>query len=350
MYNGLTLIGIPVPYRPFMSRKLFSFLLVLVLFTALTVLPVQTTRAQAGTASQMIQAVNQLRANNGMFALEPHPILMSIAQSHSEYQASIGTWSHVGPGGTRVKDRARAAGFCDGGGFFASENVAVGYNLSIQETIYTHWNDPAHMNTMLSGWGSEYIYIGAGVAKKGDLVAYTVVTGVCSGQPAPTNPPGHTTAVPTTTAIPVAQNTPNPDGSIIHVVQPGQTLWTISVVYDVPLETIKDLNGFTDNTYLYPGDEVLIKAGEGTLTPTPAPPSATPPAPSASPTPTARKTQEATGLPSISLKTPQASPTPTPVALPFAESNIQNPVLIVISIVVSAGTIILVFLRSFTRQ
>jgi LysM repeat protein len=328
-----------------MTRKHFFLLLLIFMITALVVTPDGTTRAQAGTASELIVAVNQLRAQYGMFPLEPHSVLSAVAQAHSQYQASIQSSTHIGPGGTRVKDRLRAAGFCSGNTFFASENVAGGYNLSINKTIYTYWADPDHMNTMLSGWGSEYTHIGAGAAKNGDYVAYTVIAAVCSSYPAPTDPPGGGTGGATTTAIPVVKNTPGPDGSVIHIVKPGQTLWTISVVYDVDLEKIMKLNGFNENTFLYPGDEVIIKPGK-TLTPSPTMEITATPEATRTPTRTASPQESDT----VNLSDPIPSPTLTATPLEAPSLKTENPALIIISIVLSAGAILMVFIRSFRQS
>ena len=49
-------------------------------------------------AYELIDAVNSLRAKNGLPAYSVNSILMSVAQSHSDYQASIGSVTHYGPG------------------------------------------------------------------------------------------------------------------------------------------------------------------------------------------------------------------------------------------------------------
>jgi uncharacterized protein YkwD len=87
--------------------------------------------AQAGDPYSMIDAVNNLRASNGLPPYEIDSILMSIAQGHSDYQAAIGEVTHTGAGGTRPRDRAAAAGYGGGGTFFISENIAGGNDLSV---------------------------------------------------------------------------------------------------------------------------------------------------------------------------------------------------------------------------
>ena len=84
-----------------MNRKLRTTILVaflLVLAFANLTSP-QTVQA-APSAADLIAAVQALRASKGLAPLIVEPTLMSAAQAHSDYQASIGTWSHVGAGGT----------------------------------------------------------------------------------------------------------------------------------------------------------------------------------------------------------------------------------------------------------
>lgn len=329
-----------------MSRKILP-LLSLILLSAIILLPAMKTQAQAGTAAQMIAAVNQLRANNGLAPLQEHPILMSIAQSHSEYQASRGQGGHYGPGGSSPKDRAIAAGFgSEASGYIAvSENWAAGNNLSINRAIYEFWNDAAHMGTML---GTQYQYIGAGVAYDGNYVYYTVDTGGWAGDSSP-NPDQPTsqaaTSQPTTTAVPVVQSTPNPDGSITHIVQAGQTLYTIAVVYDIPLEELMAMNGFTENTILYLGDSVIIHPADAPTSP-PALTATPSPSPSQSATPTATTAAAPTAT------RPHTSPTsPPPIPPPeFTSPASKDPAVIIAAVLVAGAAILVTLIRSFIRK
>ena len=80
--------------------------------------------------------------------------------------------------------------------------------------------------------------------------------------------------------------TPGPDGRIIYIVQPEDTLWRISAITGVQIETIRDLNNLGTNDAIRPGDKLLIgyagpsinapTAGpiptQAALTPSPTPP------------------------------------------------------------------------------
>lgn len=67
-----------------------------------------------------------------------------------------------------------------------------------------------------------------------------------------------------TLAAPLAQltvfptPTPGPDGKIIYIVQPNDTLWRISAITGVKIETIRELNGLGANDTIMPGDKLLI--------------------------------------------------------------------------------------------
>lgn len=52
--------------------------------------------------------------------------------------------------------------------------------------------------------------------------------------------------------------TPGPDGKIIYIVQPNDTLWRISAITGVKIETIRSLNNLGANQAIIPGDRLLI--------------------------------------------------------------------------------------------
>jgi len=104
--------------------------------------------------------------------------------------------------------------------------------------------------------------------------------------------------------------TPLPDGSIVHVVEAGQSLYWIAETYGVTVNELLELNNRRLDDRLYVGDRILVRAApeasptpEATNTNTPRPPTAT-----------RRPTRTATiplptRTPSI---TPSITPTPTP--------------------------------------
>ena len=85
-------------------------------------------------------------------------------------------------------------------------------------------------------------------------------------------PPAVIAAAPPPTAL------PRPDGAIVHIVQPGDTLFGLALQYDVPMDQILQLNGLTSDSLLQINQELVIAAPSVTPTPTPGPtePAATP--------------------------------------------------------------------------
>jgi len=63
------------------------------------------------------------------------------------------------------------------------------------------------------------------------------------------------------------------EDGVMHIVQPGQTLWRIARAYDVPLETIARVNGIEDPTHVDVGVPVFIPHARATIdvAPYPAP-------------------------------------------------------------------------------
>lgn len=329
-------------------RKIFTIGALTGLMLLLILLPPGKTRAQGDPAAVVIQTINQLRAERGLAALEPHSALMTIAQQHSSYQASIGTWTHQGPDGSRPKDRAEAAGFGNGAAIYISENVAYGLNMSIMETINGPWNDPLHHHTM---YNPSARFIGAGVAYQGNYVYYTVDTGYWAGDPAP---PGESPAIASSvtpfatgepTPVPVVKATPYSDGSIFHIIQQGQTLWTIAAVYEITLEKLLEINQLPADPILLPGDEILIQPSyTPTATPIGKPSPTIIPRYTHTPSPVS---QEAGGI-AVTL-IPPTEPTGNLPVTPSFQSTSKQPVVIIMAVLIAGGTILLILVLSVRK-
>lgn len=61
-------------------------------------------------------------------------------------------------------------------------------------------------------------------------------------------------------------STPNSDGSILHVVQVGQTLVGIATIYQLPLKDLLEMNGLTMQSIIQPGDHIIVKSANPTTT------------------------------------------------------------------------------------
>lgn len=82
--------------------------------------------------------------------------------------------------------------------------------------------------------------------------------------PPPTNTPG-----PSPTPLPPP--TPRPDGAVVHVVQPGDTVFGIAIQYGVTVEQIEALNAGSigADRMIWTGQELVIAIAEATATPPP---------------------------------------------------------------------------------
>lgn len=215
------------------------------------------------SGAEVISAINGYRAAYGLASLSTNALLTSLAQGQADYQASISTVTHTGPGGSTARDRALAAGY---NMIYLSEIIYGGWNATVADALTWWQNSSLHNSIMLQ---SKYTEIGAGVAVSGDTVYYTAVIATPSGSSGavvlPTTSSGEPstgefpTSEPVTVVMPVQLATPQADGAIIHVVQEGQTIWTIEAVYGLEPGTLQKLNEIESYPYVFPGDELVIR-------------------------------------------------------------------------------------------
>jgi len=273
---------------------------------------------KSSSSTDLINEVNSLRISNGLPIYQINQTLMFIAQNHSDYQASIGATTHYGPDGSRPFQRALSAGYLVAGdlnlGGFFSENIVAGRNLSASDAVNSWQSDTAHLNTMLS---SSLQDIGAGVTVVGDTIYYTIDVGLStSGKLDTTQEVGIIPTYNPNVGRKILTSTPGIDGSIYHIVDFGETIWTISQVYKISQEEFIQINSLTDN-FIYVGDKFLIRPP---FTPTPTTPAYTP-------------TQRASLTPSLS-PTIQPKSTNTEISSPTMDdpkpSKQDNVILIII--------------------
>lgn len=215
------------------------------------------------TAYDMINAVNIVRASRGVAPVQANPILMAVAQDHSEFQASTHQSSHAGRTGGIVSERVAASGYSGGRPFVAGENVA---NLDLRVTemlpiiMNEIWADPVHRGAIVN---PKYHDAGVGIASDENSVYITLNLAGVTGEAIIA-----TGAIPTptsgilTTGLPPIQPlvtaTTGSDGSVYHTVGYGQTLGTIARIYDVDVNDLVRLNQINPDQ-IYAGQRLFIK-------------------------------------------------------------------------------------------
>lgn len=253
------------------------------------------------TPSDLIALVNGIRTAYGLPALHVNSILMGTAQWTADEMVRTGIRDHLSYNGyPQPEDRMAAAGYGGGNAVYGTENWAGGYTSYITiGTIQEYWSDYWHMLPMTD---ANYIDIGAGVSVGSDGFAIYIVHAAyyAGGVPYDTPIPGENTTEPIQYVEPVVTATPNEDGTIIHRVEYGQTLFSIALSYGVSIDELKTLNNLSDNT-IYVGQDLIIRI-----------------APTATITPSATATRKyPTRTPTSSQRTPTATrlllkSTPTP--------------------------------------
>lgn len=313
-------------------QRLIRLIVILTLASAVFTKPVQ---AQAGSAAELINTVNALRQNLDLTPYVVDSYLMGFAQSHSDYMAFLGRWTHTRADGTTSYD------------YGIKENVAMGSNMSVQHCVYTIWSDWVHWQTMTAHASGR---VGAGVAMADGIVYYTlnVLPNFAEvSQPVTASSVSQPVAPSTSNQLVIVSQvitaTPNEDGSIIHTVSYGETLWTISEAYEIPIDQILTNSGLSQGTtQVLEGQDLIIvppadptATPTATNTPTPLTPTPTQPRPTMTPFPT---------------RTPMPSPTPTtpPSTLQRVFSDGRNVGLVLI--LASGLGLILVLYLGFVKK
>ncbi len=230
------------------------------------------------TADELINAVNALRLAYGMVPLNPHPVLMQVAQEEVNGIAS-GAGGHWRPDNVTLGQWLIMLGYPLSGDLsldgYRSENWVVA--STVDEAISAWLGDDPHTNTMLSPNRSD---IGAAVAV-GDQTyfvietalqtrsgqqqsdAYDILTGIPMTQAVYSNgaPLSDAEGLIPEYIIPVMRSTARPDGDVYHKVQNGQTLWSIAVTYGTTIKRLAALNNLGDSTIVHPDQMLLVQKG-----------------------------------------------------------------------------------------
>lgn len=224
----------------------------------------ETTAVNAQSASAIFQEVNQFRSNNGLTPFQYSAALAAAAQNQANYMAAYTVFSsHVGAGGSTPQSRAAAAGYIGR----VTENIVGGTGMTAARGLTWWVSSPVHYNTLIT---SRYQEAGTGFATNGTDNFYVLVVGQPSDAP-PQNVVDDSPEPLYITPITLAQ--PAEDGSIVHVVQEGQALWSLAAHYEVTLSDLLLFNSLPPNAIVQPGDRITIRLADGAAPPpTPTPP------------------------------------------------------------------------------
>jgi len=267
----------------------------------------KSVQAQAGAPWEVLAEINAYRAANGLGPLAENQYLNIAAQNHVNWMVETGQYTHTGANGSTATDRALAVGYGEGSYARVTENWARGYDLSASGAVYDLWMPSAiHNSQMLT---TSYNEFGAGVALSPEgMTVYVVKFGLVVGSaPGPTTEQTPAPNSPAITPEPFIQAVvtaePNPDGSVVHIVQYGHTLWSIADAYKINMPDLLTQNGITEEYPIFPEQELVIKAAaiEEQDTEEPADPTPT----EEKPSPTPRRTSVNASKPT------QITPTPT---------------------------------------
>jgi len=230
------------------------------------------------TPAEVMAAVNALRLENGLNALNVHPVLMQVAQWEADAIAG-GAPGHTRPDGLTLGQWLLSLGYPLSGDLsldgYRSENWVAAQ--SAQQAIALWLGDTPHTNTMLSPNRSD---IGAGVAVSDQVYivietamqtssgqmqseANDILTAVAQGAPAE----GADSLV-SQYILPVRLSTAHANGDVYHTVQNGQALWSIANSYHTTVDQLRAWNSMGEDTMLYTG-QLLLVARSATQPPPP---------------------------------------------------------------------------------
>lgn len=221
-----------------------------------------TPTPRALTSAELISTINRIRTGRGLPALTVDPILMGTAQSTADIMAAYRMTGHIGD----VRGRVMAAGYGAGDIPWATENFAVLPMEAGMSVILQIWSDELHMKPMAD---PNYKHIGAGVSIVSEEAVYYIVHAAYTSnrtyKPGATavsgaSAPGAPAVDPFSQYIFAVQTTtPHPDGSLIHVVKQGQSLWSIAIAYQTHINILQQMNGMaSDNLTIYTGQKLRV--------------------------------------------------------------------------------------------
>ncbi|MFZ0549059.1 MAG: LysM peptidoglycan-binding domain-containing protein [Candidatus Promineifilaceae bacterium] len=217
-------------------------------------------------AAEMFDLVNQFRVENGLTPFLYNSSLAFAAQRHANWMGTTATYSHTEDNGSTPLTRANDAGYVG----WVSENIVGGTNMSARQGLIWWENSPIHYNTLVS---TRYTEAGTGFAVTANgQNMFVLVVGLPSNAPASSSPTTEDSSAAPLIITPIQLAEPREDGSIVHVIRPGQSLWMVAAYYDADLDYLYQINGLDENDVIQPGDEIYVQLADGQ----PPPPTPTP--------------------------------------------------------------------------
>ncbi len=210
-------------------------------------------------AQAIAQGINQQRANNGLPALNIHPLLDQAAQDHVNDMIANHFYGHTGSDGSYARQRVDRVGYNSGG--WVSENWVTS---SSPDGALNWWmNDWIHrVNILNPNWRD--LGVGVGADPNGGTIFVTDFTAGSNGEmPADVGPVdnGNVTAEPLSV----------PSGGIDYTIQPGDTLLAIAYRYGLDWVVIAESNKLNEDTLLQIGQTLHLPGVESVGGPVDAP-------------------------------------------------------------------------------
>lgn len=267
----------------FSSSTLPSFRIEAIPFTP-TIVPTEKIFRQ-----EVMENINQARQEKKLPALQWDENLANAANQQAAYLAKIGKLTEKGLNNESAKSIAADFGYGGGSHFQIEQCIAMSWSDTEPSYIVKNiWLNQTQDRAALLN--EEAVHIGVGESFDVGRHRYVVVYlgWLESGTEAYTPLPTYDQRTPkpqlsyTPTAKMILISTPNPDGSIIHKIQEGETLSEIAYAYHIDWDTLSNLNDLDlKNPVIIEGQDLLIRPKfTQTLTPTvtetPRPPTRTP--------------------------------------------------------------------------
>jgi uncharacterized protein YkwD/LysM repeat protein len=245
--------------RKFPQRFNLLWLFLLVITLGSWPRPVQAQDA----GGQVVAAINQARAENGLGQLAVNPLLSQAAQNHVNDMLTNYVYGHYGSDGSTVHMRVARTGYSDTP--WVSENWV---SASSADGAMRWWmGDYIHRVNILT---PRWVEVGVGVGTRGSEMIFVTVFSAGGGT---------TDGTYMVAEAPPVEAPPPPSVKIEQVIVPsegldytvrsGDTLLAIGLRYGLPWERIAEANGLNERSLLQIGQSVRIPGADTPVGPPP---------------------------------------------------------------------------------